>query len=37
MLSDEQYRRRAKELSRLVRDEPMNLLDKAVFWVEYVL
>lgn len=37
MLSDDQYRRKAKELSRLVRDEPETPLERAVFWVEYVL
>lgn len=37
MLSDDQYRRRAKELSQLIRDEPMNPLERAAFWVEYVL
>lgn len=37
MLSDERYGRKAKELSRLVRDEPMNPLDRAVYWVEYVI
>ena len=31
------YRRNAKEMSRIYRDQPQTPLERAVFWVEYVI
>lgn len=37
ILDDPRYMQRAKELSRIFRDEPQQPLEKAVFWVEYIM
>ncbi|XP_076766983.1 UDP-glucosyltransferase 2-like [Xylocopa sonorina] len=37
VLHDPMYRESAKKASRIFRDRPMNPLDEAVFWVEYVI
>lgn len=31
------YRKRAQELSVLIKDQPMTGLQKAVWWIEYVI
>lgn len=35
ILNDKQYKRSAKEKSRLFRDNPMTPLDESMFWIEY--
>ncbi|CAG9835829.1 unnamed protein product [Diabrotica balteata] len=37
LLNDTSYRRRAKERSQILHDQPVNQRDQAVFWVEYVI
>lgn len=37
MLSDENYAKRVAAVSAVYRDQPMNPLDLAVYWVEYVV
>ncbi|CAL8107615.1 unnamed protein product [Orchesella dallaii] len=37
MINNAKYSVKAKELSKLVRDVPQTPLEKAVYWVEYVL
>lgn len=37
IISNPKYGKRAQELSRLYRDRPEHPLDKAVFWIEYVI
>ncbi|XP_072948767.1 uncharacterized protein [Epargyreus clarus] len=37
VLYNESYRIKAKELSTRWKDRPMNPLDSAVFWIEYVI
>ncbi|CAL7940607.1 unnamed protein product [Xylocopa violacea] len=37
VLHDPSYRESAKKASQIFRDRPMNPLDEAVYWIEYVL
>ncbi|ODM91207.1 UDP-glucuronosyltransferase 2B18 [Orchesella cincta] len=37
LLNNPTYARKAKELSKLVKDLPQTPLDKAVYWTEYIL
>ncbi|XP_046981243.1 UDP-glucosyltransferase 2-like [Schistocerca americana] len=37
VLTQQKYRQRAAELSRLFRDQPQPPLERAVYWTEYVL
>ncbi|XP_061155068.1 UDP-glucuronosyltransferase 1-2-like [Syngnathus typhle] len=37
VLSHDSYRRNIRKLSELHRDQPMRPMDRAVFWVEYVM
>ncbi|KAF5306218.1 hypothetical protein FQR65_LT18599 [Abscondita terminalis] len=37
ILNNPKYLNKVKEKNRIMHDEPMKPLDKAVFWVEYVL
>ncbi|CAK1556340.1 unnamed protein product [Leptosia nina] len=37
VLDDEGYRTKAKEISRRFKDRPMNALDTAIFWLEYII
>uniref|UniRef100_A0A0K8VGV4 UDP-glucuronosyltransferase 2B1 n=1 Tax=Bactrocera latifrons TaxID=174628 RepID=A0A0K8VGV4_BACLA len=37
MLNDESYTKRVADISAQYRDQPMNPLDLAVYWVEYVV
>ncbi|CAG9786685.1 unnamed protein product [Diatraea saccharalis] len=37
VLSDNSYQIKAKEVSNRFKDRPMNPLDTAVFWIEYVI
>lgn len=36
MLDDSKYRQRAKEVSVLFRDNPMNPMEESMYWIEYV-
>lgn len=37
ILDDSRYSEKAKELSKLFRDQPHTSLEKAIFWTEYVM
>ncbi|XP_061658899.1 UDP-glucuronosyltransferase 1-2-like isoform X2 [Syngnathoides biaculeatus] len=37
VLSQDSYRRNMRRLSDLHRDQPMTAMDRAIFWVEYVM
>ncbi|XP_002740077.2 2-hydroxyacylsphingosine 1-beta-galactosyltransferase-like [Saccoglossus kowalevskii] len=37
VLSNKKYSEKAKQLSAIVKDVPMNATDTAVFWIEHVL
>lgn len=37
ILNNPSYRENAKRLSKLFKDQPMEPLEKAVYWTEYVL
>ncbi|XP_014286425.1 UDP-glycosyltransferase UGT4 [Halyomorpha halys] len=37
LLNDPKYKENAKKKSMIFRDRPMNTLDQAVYWIEYVL
>lgn len=36
MLSNDKYRKEAKEVSKLFRDNPIDPMDDAMYWIEYV-
>ncbi|XP_017774665.1 PREDICTED: UDP-glucuronosyltransferase 2B1-like, partial [Nicrophorus vespilloides] len=37
VIGDPKYKKRAEELSRISKDEPMTGMEKAIFWSEYVI
>ncbi|CAH0547829.1 unnamed protein product [Brassicogethes aeneus] len=37
VLNNPRYREKAKEMGELLHDEPMTSLEKAVWWIEYVI
>ncbi|XP_017784819.1 PREDICTED: UDP-glucuronosyltransferase 2B2-like [Nicrophorus vespilloides] len=37
VISNPSYKKRAVELASLIKDEPMTGLERAVFWIEYVI
>ncbi|XP_017775569.1 PREDICTED: UDP-glucuronosyltransferase 2B33-like [Nicrophorus vespilloides] len=37
LINNPKYKNRVKEISNLLKDEPMSSLEKAVWWTEYVL
>ncbi|PZC79478.1 hypothetical protein B5X24_HaOG200298 [Helicoverpa armigera] len=37
VLTNDSYRKKAKEVSRRFKDRPLNALDTAMFWIEYVI
>ncbi len=37
VLHEPSYREKVQELSRLHRDQPMKPLDRAMFWIEFVM
>lgn len=37
LLHNRRYTTRAKEISKIYHDRPMKPLDKAIFWIEYVI
>ncbi|GLV43353.1 UDP-glycosyltransferase family 302 member E1 [Carabus blaptoides fortunei] len=37
ILNDPKYQKAIQETSKILKDQPMNPLDKAIFWVEHVL
>ncbi|XP_072373189.1 UDP glucuronosyltransferase 2 family, polypeptide A5 isoform X5 [Scyliorhinus torazame] len=37
VINDKRYKENAERLSRIQRDQPMNSLEQAVFWIEFVM
>lgn len=37
VLTNDSYRKKAKEMSVRFKDRPLNALDTAMFWIEYVI
>lgn len=37
LLRDPKYKNRVKQLSELFRDRPMDIVENAVYWMEYVM
>lgn len=37
MIANKKYFEKAKEVSRLLNDNPMNPMDEAMYWIEYVV
>lgn len=37
VLSDKKYKKKAKEIEERFKDRPMDPLDTAIYWIEYVI